>query len=147
VNASVLAGIDPSRSWIAFREALIADLDDSQGGTTREGIHLGAMAGTIDLPVRSFAGMALGDDELVFAPRLPPNLTRVGFQIRYRGHLVDVMLRDRSLELRVHAGSAPAIHVRVGAVAVPLSAGQTKTFAIGPGTSARDATNREGGLD
>jgi trehalose/maltose hydrolase-like predicted phosphorylase len=105
------------------------------------------MAGTIDLPVRSFAGMTLGDDELVFAPRLPPNLTRVGFQIRYRGHLVDVMLRDRSLELRVHAGSAPAIHVRVGAVAVPLSAGQIRTFAIGPGSSARDATNREGGLD
>src|SRR3546814_1865403 len=35
VNASVLAGLDESRSWSLFREALIADLDDHKGGTTR----------------------------------------------------------------------------------------------------------------
>lgn len=29
------------RAWVTFRDALAANLDDTQGGTTREGIHLG----------------------------------------------------------------------------------------------------------
>lgn len=130
VNASVLAGIDPARSWIAFREALIADLDDSQGGTTREGIHLGAMAGTVDLPVRSFAGMTVGDDELTFAPQLPPHLTRVAFQVRYRDHLLDVTLGRSGLELHAHPTTAPVIRLRVGSDGGQLSAGETKVFAV-----------------
>ncbi|MCR8670237.1 beta-phosphoglucomutase family hydrolase [Agrococcus sp. HG114] len=130
VNASVLAGIDPARSWIAFREALIADLDDSQGGTTREGIHLGAMAGTVDLPVRSFAGMTVGVDELVFAPRLPPHLTRVAFRLRYRGHLIEVTLSGSSLALRAGPTTAPAFRVRVGDDSRRLCGGETQVFAL-----------------
>lgn len=53
-HASVLAARDPDRAWSTFREALAADLDDTQGGTTRTGFHLGAMAGTIDIVQRSF---------------------------------------------------------------------------------------------
>src|SRR3546814_8883528 len=74
VNASVLAGLDESRSWSLFREALIADLDDTQGGTTREGINLGAMAGTVDLIARSFAGLQFDSTQISFAPRLPTRL-------------------------------------------------------------------------
>lgn len=130
VNASVLARIDPSRAWMVFREALIADLDDSQGGTTREGIHLGAMAGTADLPIRAFAGMTLGDDELVFAPCLPPELTRLGFRVRYRAQLLDVTMSGTRLEIRSHPGSASAIRMRVGSVRVSLPAGETRVFTV-----------------
>ena len=31
---------------------------DTQGGTTKEGIHLGAMAGTIDILQRCYTGSA-----------------------------------------------------------------------------------------
>lgn len=46
VHAWVLARADRGRSWPWFGEALRADLDDTQGGTTQEGIHLAVMAGT-----------------------------------------------------------------------------------------------------
>ncbi len=36
----------------------MADLDDTQGGTTHEGVHLGAMAGTVDIVCTTFAGLA-----------------------------------------------------------------------------------------
>jgi trehalose/maltose hydrolase-like predicted phosphorylase len=36
-----------------FEEALQSDLSDIQHGTTAEGIHLGAMAGTLDLVQRA----------------------------------------------------------------------------------------------
>ena len=45
----VLARLDRRRSWELFLQALNSDIADLQGGTTHEGIHLGAMAGTVDL--------------------------------------------------------------------------------------------------
>ncbi|MEO1103483.1 MAG: glycoside hydrolase family 65 protein, partial [Pseudomonadota bacterium] len=47
VQAWVVARTDRTKSWDLFSQALRADLEDVQGGTTREGIHLGAMCGTI----------------------------------------------------------------------------------------------------
>ena len=48
-DASVLARADRPGSWDVFTEALVTDVADIQGGTTPEGIHLGAMAGTVDV--------------------------------------------------------------------------------------------------
>jgi hypothetical protein len=45
VHSWVLARSDRVRSWNLFTEALESDISDTQGGTTPEGIHLGAMAG------------------------------------------------------------------------------------------------------
>jgi alpha,alpha-trehalase len=41
----VFARADRPGSWELFMEALLTDVADIQGGTTPEGIHLGAMAG------------------------------------------------------------------------------------------------------
>ncbi|MDJ0498279.1 MAG: glycoside hydrolase family 65 protein, partial [Acidimicrobiia bacterium] len=57
VNAWVLARSDRKRSWEFFEGALLSDVTDIQGGTTPEGIHLGAMAGTVDLVQRGFTGL------------------------------------------------------------------------------------------
>src|SRR6516162_11451606 len=39
-HAGVLAALDPESSWERFLVALRSDVDDIQGGTTKEGIHL-----------------------------------------------------------------------------------------------------------
>ncbi|HSJ97704.1 MAG TPA: beta-phosphoglucomutase family hydrolase, partial [Myxococcota bacterium] len=49
VHAWVLARSDRPRAMRFFSEALQSDVSDIQQGTTAEGVHLGAMAGTIDL--------------------------------------------------------------------------------------------------
>ena len=110
VHASVLARTDLARAWTVFREALMADLDDTQGGTTREGIHLGAMAGTADLVVRSFAGLQIDDDVLTFTPRLPPRLRSVGLP-RCLSRATHRRVRDR----RDAAPAAAALSRRPGA--------------------------------
>ena len=71
-HAGALAAIDPESSWERFLVALDSDAGDIQGGTTKEGIHLGVMAGTLDLVQRSYAGTYIHDDVLCFDPRLPP---------------------------------------------------------------------------
>ena len=130
VSASVLAQLDESRSWSLFREALIADLDDTQGGTTREGIHLGAMAGTVDLVARSFAGLQFDSKRISFAPRLPARLLNVSFQFAYCGHRVDVDLNHDALRLHLLPSTAPPIRFDLGAIQVSLGGDESHNFAL-----------------
>ncbi len=54
--AGVLATFDPQSSWLRFKLALESDVSDLQGGTTKEGIHMGVMGGTLDLVQRYYVG-------------------------------------------------------------------------------------------
>src|SRR5664280_2324283 len=49
VSAWVLSRHKPEQAWQFLLGALESDISDVQGGTTAEGIHLGAMAGTVDI--------------------------------------------------------------------------------------------------
>lgn len=132
VHASVLAARDPERAWNTFREALDADLDDTQGGTTRAGIHLGAMAGSIDAVQRTFAGLRMAGEELTFSPRLPKRLRSVRFTVSYRGQLLTVALDHERLTVSTAPGSAAPVRVRIGATKLPLGAGQSHSFPLSP---------------
>jgi beta-phosphoglucomutase family hydrolase len=132
-HASVLAAKDPERAWSTFREAMSADLDDTQGGTTRTGIHLGAMAGTIDVVQRSFAGLRLTGDGLLFSPKMPQGIKTVSFQVRYRDHLLAVNLEHGLLTLSAAPGDAPAVWLQVGTERVLLEAGQRRQFPLAAG--------------
>lgn len=125
VHSSVLSRFNEDRAWALFREALVADLDDTQGGTTRAGIHLGAMAGTVDILTRSFAGLQTEANALTFDPRLPTHLEKVEFQIQYRGHLIDVALGIDSLLIRLHPSTAPPIYVGSAGAYVELAGGES----------------------
>lgn len=131
-HASVLAGTDPERAWETFREVLDADLDDTQGGTTQTGIHLGAMAGSIDVVQRSFAGLRLTGNALVFAPRLPREVRSVAFRVRYRDQLLDVRLTHEALEVVSAPGDAAPVRIRVGADDALLAPGSTHRFGLTP---------------
>ncbi|WP_019481415.1 beta-phosphoglucomutase family hydrolase [Arthrobacter sp. TB 23] len=130
VHASVLASTDPNRAWDSFREALDADLDDTQDGTTKSGIHLGAMAGTIDVVQRSFAGLRLNGDHLVFEPSMPAGLGAVAFSISYRGHQLQINLSPGRLDISSAPGDATPIWIQVNAQTKPLAAGDLKSFSL-----------------
>ncbi|KUI40802.1 hypothetical protein AU198_15715 [Mycobacterium sp. GA-1199] len=51
-----------------FGDLLKSDVDDIQGGTTSEGVHLAAMAGSVDLMHRCFTGLELRGNRLVLSP-------------------------------------------------------------------------------
>ena len=99
VHSWVLARSDRPRSWKLFSEALHSDISDVQGGTTPEGIHLGAMSGTVDLVQRAFTGVEVRGNTLHFNPNLPEGLRRLRFSLRYRKHLLDVEISQEKLVL------------------------------------------------
>ena len=127
VHASVLARIDPARAWDVFRDALAADLDDTQGGTTQEGIHLGAMAGTVDIVTRAFAGLRTEGKLLAFEPRMPDGLRQVRFTVHHHRHRIAVTLDHERLRLTGDACSGPGVRVRVGTRTLNLTGGRART--------------------
>ncbi len=141
VHASVLARIDVTLAWQVFREALVSDLDDTQGGTTREGIHLGAMSGTADVVVRAFAGLRTEANALTFDPRLPQRLNRVAFQIFYRGHCIDITLSAENLRIQLRPASAPPVRIGVKGLYRDLAGGDGMDFPLVP----KKAGNTGGG--
>ncbi len=76
-------------SWHWFMDALRSDIEDTQGGTTLEGIHTGVMAGTVEIAIRNFAGVAFEHDRLAVSPNLPHHWRSMSFcvwhhDIRYQ---------------------------------------------------------------
>jgi trehalose/maltose hydrolase-like predicted phosphorylase len=86
----VLARSDRRRSWELFLRALDSDIEDIQGGTTQEGIHIGAMAGVIDIVQRCYLGIEMRSNVLHFDPALPAGLTCVKVRLRYRRQILEV---------------------------------------------------------
>jgi trehalose/maltose hydrolase-like predicted phosphorylase len=120
--------LDESSAWSEFREALDADLDDTQGGTTGRGIHLGAMAGTVDIVLRTFTGIRIEADALTFRPAPPGALRRAAFELRYRDQRIAVTIDQKGLKLAAQPSSVQPARVKVGRTSVLLGGGQTLDF-------------------
>ena len=141
-HAGVLAAIDPESSWERFLIALRSDAEDIQGGTTKEGIHMGVMAGTLDLVQRSYAGIYVRDDVLCFDPRLPSQLRGLSFSIRCREAPIQVTLTGDRLTLAVRAeGASRPVRVAVRDDVRELNAGDQAVFELSrdPATTAPSA--------
>jgi len=108
VHSWVLSRSDRQRSWELFTLALRSDIDDIQGGTTPEGIHLGAMAGTLDLIQRGYTGIETRGEHLNLNPCLPEVLSRLCLHIRYRGHTLKLEMGPKHLCVTsLYEGPAP----------------------------------------
>jgi trehalose/maltose hydrolase-like predicted phosphorylase len=123
VHAWVLARSDRSRSWEFFLEALDSDVSDIQGGTTAEGIHLGAMVGTLDLLQRCYAGLEIREDVLWLNPQLPTELRRLDFTILYRGQLVELQFEDGCVTVASQTSSGAPISIGIQGTVTELEAG------------------------
>jgi trehalose/maltose hydrolase-like predicted phosphorylase len=131
-HAGALARVDPEASWQRFIGALHSDIDDTQGGTTKEGIHLGVMAGTLDLIQRAYLGIEIGDGLVYFNPTVPDRLDglRLTIQVRRTPIIVSIVGSEITVTLPADGDTAP-IRVGVGKAVRELRGGQSATFKLG----------------
>lgn len=128
-HAWVLARGNRRGSWQMLGESLEADLSDTQGGTTREGIHLGAMAGSIDILQRCYTGFDIRGDVLWLHPLLPDELRVLEFDIRYRDHWIHLRCDHKELTVSTKASAAAPIRVDIHGHEYELAAGEWVTVA------------------
>ena len=138
-HAGVLAALDPESSWDRFLVALRSDVDDVQGGTTKEGIHLGVMAGTLDVVQRYYAGTHIRDSVLYFDPQLPSELGGLSFPMQFRETAILVTLSRDRLTLAVHPdGASHPIRAGIPGDVRELCPGDQAVFELGGRVSATE---------
>jgi trehalose/maltose hydrolase-like predicted phosphorylase len=99
-----------------------------QGGTTAEGVHLGAMAGCVDLLQRCFAGLETRHDALWFNPHWPRRFGRLEFSLQYRGRPVDVVVSGREVQVSAGPGALGPVRVGCGDRVLALHPGESVRF-------------------
>ncbi|NCC45256.1 MAG: beta-phosphoglucomutase, partial [Clostridia bacterium] len=88
-------------AWAWYQEVLRSDVADTQGGTTREGIHTGVMASSIMIAVQAFAGLMLYEDRIVISPKLPRQWKCMRFSFMFQGTTIACKVFRRMLHIRI----------------------------------------------
>jgi trehalose/maltose hydrolase-like predicted phosphorylase len=109
-----------------------SDIEDMQGGTTPEGIHLGAMAETVGLIHRGHSGLVMEDDRLWFDPLLPQEISKVKMRVRYRGHWLTVLITEEEFTISFDRGWLPAVKIGFRGDVFEMERGETRTFRMKP---------------
>ena len=128
VHAWVLARGDRARAMRYFQQVLASDVADIQGGTTAEGIHIAAMAGSIDLLQRCFTGLETRSDRLILNPMWPESLGALRMPIHYRGYRLHLTIIGRSLELSIDPTDNPPIDIECHGRVQTLTPGTSLRF-------------------
>jgi trehalose/maltose hydrolase-like predicted phosphorylase len=130
VFAWVLARSDRPSSMAFFARALQSDVTDIQHGTAAEGVHLGAMAGSVDQVLRVSTGIEAKGGVLLLNPQLPPEMESFEMSIRYRGHSLELHLTREALKIRGSGGDVPPIVLCVAGTISEFASGATCIFQL-----------------
>lgn len=125
VHAWVLARGNRDQATSCFAQVLKSDIADAPGGTTSEGVHLAAMAGSVDLLQRCFSGLETRCDRLVLGPMWPETAGTLGFSIWYRGHRLHLRIHGRTAEVTADPSDTAPIDVECRGCIQSLAAGST----------------------
>jgi beta-phosphoglucomutase family hydrolase len=130
VHAWVLARSNRERATAYFAEALQSDVSDIQQGTTAEGIHLGAMAATVDLIQRGVTGIEATGDVLRLNPHLPPEMESFNMRIRYRSQSLDLRITRDKLTVSGRERGMPPIRLGLRDEIHELASGTVREFLL-----------------
>jgi trehalose/maltose hydrolase-like predicted phosphorylase len=125
VCAGALAQVDSETSWAYFRQTLDADLYAPENQGTQEGIHLGAMSGSLDVLQRHYLGVRPELDGLHIFPTPPAQLPDVSLSLVFRQACLQFRLQEGSLQVTASRGNDRAVPVHHAEGQVQLEPGQS----------------------
>ncbi|MCG2712785.1 MAG: beta-phosphoglucomutase [Candidatus Omnitrophica bacterium] len=118
--------------WDRYEEVLKSDIYDTQGGTTTEGIHAGVMGGSLDIAIRSFAGIQVTDSGIEVSPKLPHKWRRMKFSILYKGQSVsfDIKRSRIKIALKKNIPDAGKLPIKVNSKKYLITPGATISVSL-----------------
>ena len=118
-------------AWNWFAESLRSDINDTQGGTTQEGIHCGVMAGTIDTVTRYFAGISFGDGMLNVSPNLPAHWKHFETKLCFRNNWFRLGISPREVSVTLLESPTGEFRARLAGREVTLAVGSETRIPLG----------------
>jgi alpha,alpha-trehalase len=116
-------------SWDIFQLAVSSDLESA---ATVQGIHLGAMAGTVDIVQRCYTGIVISKDVLWINPCLPDALAHLAFHIQYRQQTVGLEITKETVRVSTADSAAGPIKVGFEDKVYELGPNESKVFNVQP---------------
>ena len=110
-------------AWSMYREALISDFNDIQGGTTGEGIHSGVMAGTVWAALSAYAGLDLRGAIVSLSPCLPESWEALRFGFLFKGRYYRVQVTGTDIKVRLEAGEKNGVEIALDGRVYQLAKG------------------------
>lgn len=107
VFASVFNDFKPNLANQLYWQALVSDFEDSQKGSTKEGIHLGIMAGTVNYITKHYAGISVENNQLMFQPQLPITVKNLKFRIQFHGNIFAINITKTKFKIRLMTKTYP----------------------------------------
>ncbi len=117
-------------SWSVLMEALNSDYGDTHRDSARQGIHIGAMGGTLDIFQRCYTGLVVRKDTLWLSPQLPSALTRLSFSLRYRGQSLQFEITHKTMKITALHSSALPVKIGFKDNVYELNAGEQRSFIL-----------------
>src|SRR5208282_6510556 len=111
-------------------EAAMMDLADLEHNT-RDGLHIASLAGAWMALVAGFGGMRRLEGTATFAPRLPPQLTRLTFRVVLRGLRLTVEISGDAATYTL-SGDGPPLETSHHGERFSLKVGEPQTHPIPP---------------
>ncbi len=98
-------------SWKLYLDAVRSDFMDIQGGSTKEGIHMGVMTGTALFVLSAFAGLNWVGGLLSLEPKLPSGWREVEFKLYFRKAEYSLAISSDVLRVKMEDEKARTILV------------------------------------
>ena len=132
IHSWVLVRAHRSGSWDIVNKALRSDVDRVHNPSTKEGVHIGAMGGMIDLVQRCYAGVSFRSGRILLDPKLPEQLAGIRMRIVYRGQWLDLHVSRQKLAITLHESRSrqESVAVEFKGEAYTLTGGAQKEFAF-----------------
>ncbi len=121
IMAAAVGQLDLAHAY-AYEAAAI-DLQDLHENT-RDGLHIGSLAGTWLALVAGFGGLREREDGPCFDPHLPEGLTRLRFRLRWQGMRIEVDVRSREVTYSVSDGPRSSLTMHHGGEQLTVKAGE-----------------------
>jgi beta-phosphoglucomutase family hydrolase len=121
---------DEARCWPFYLDAITSDYKDIQMGTTKEGIHIGVMAGSTILTLKVFAGLKLDGDLVHLAPNLPKFWRKLKFEMSIKGDRYECVLHRSKVDLRFTSQDKRSVELCLWDRKVTVVEGEWKTFKL-----------------
>ncbi|MDH2328142.1 hypothetical protein QCN27_14825 [Cereibacter sp. SYSU M97828] len=125
IYAGALARLAPEKAWRIFRGALHPDDAETGHSGTEKGIHLGAMAASIDIVQRIHLGLRPAEEALIVDPAPQGHIARIAAHVLFRSNSVAVTLDRGRIAIHADGGNHGPVPLLVRGIPHDLPPGAT----------------------
>jgi trehalose/maltose hydrolase-like predicted phosphorylase len=127
-SAGAMSRFEPDLSWRTYETVLDPETTAAGRGGAHEGVHLGAMAGCVDVLQRCYFGLSVTFDAVCIEPALPSKLEDVSFGFSCHFGRFEISWHQPLLTLQASASNPAGTPVSFRGTQLRLMPGRAAHF-------------------